>query len=319
MNGLQACVFEPERNYLILMYRIIGADQKEYGPISAEQLRQWIQEGRANAQTQVRAETETDWKPLSALPEFADILRTTTPAPARPGGGPSVPPETALGRDYSLDIGHCISRSWDLVKANFWPVVGISLLIFIISAAINQVIGLASGPVFRGIILQRRVTPGGIVIILGTSLLGSPIYTLLMAGLFKYYLKLIRGEQAMIGDAFAGFSSAAGQLILLGLVSGFLTTLGYLVCVIPGIYVSVCWMFALPLVIDRNLMFWDAMELSRKMVSKHWFIVFALLLVVGLLAACGALACCVGVFVTMPIATVAIMYAYEDIFGQKAA
>jgi uncharacterized membrane protein len=75
----------------------------------------------------------------------------------------------------------------------------------------------------------------------------------------------------------------------------------------------------MPLIIDRNLGFWDAMELSRRMVSKHWFIVFALLLVAGLLAACGIIACCVGVFVTMPIASVAILYAYEDIFGQKAA
>jgi hypothetical protein len=301
-------------------YKIIGADQKEYGPVSAEQLRQWINEGRVNAQTKVRAETETEWKPLSDVAEFADILRTTTPPAPLPGGGAgSAPPEVVLGRDYSLDIGYCISRSWDLVKRNFWPVVGISLLIMIVSAVINQIIGLVSGPVVRGMILQRRVTPSGILVILGTSLLGSPIYTLLMAGLFKYYLKLIRAEGATIADAFAGFSSAAGQLILLGLVSGFLTTLGYVFCIIPGIYLSVCWIFALPLVIDRNLAFWDALELSRKMVSKHWFIVFAFLLVAGLLAGCGALACCVGIFVTIPIASVAIMYAYEDIFGQKAA
>ena len=189
----------------------------------------------------------------------------------------------------------------------------------VLSAIINQILGLFSGPALRGMILQHRPSPGGIALIAGTSLLGSPIYTLLMGGLFKYYLKLIRAEGANIGDAFAGFSAAAGQLILLGLVSGFLTTLGYLFCVIPGIYLSVSWIFALPLVIDRNLMFWDAMELSRKMVSKHWFILFAFLLVIALLAGCGALACCVGLFVTMPIASVALMYAYEDIFGQKAA
>lgn len=52
------------------MYKIIGADGKEYGPISAEQLRQWIAEGRANAQTRVCAEGTTEWKPLSAFPEF---------------------------------------------------------------------------------------------------------------------------------------------------------------------------------------------------------------------------------------------------------
>ena len=38
------------------MYRIIGADGREYGPIPAEQLRQWIREGRADAQTRARAE-----------------------------------------------------------------------------------------------------------------------------------------------------------------------------------------------------------------------------------------------------------------------
>ena len=301
-------------------YKIIGADQKEYGPISDAQVRQWVTEGRLNAQTQARAEGETEWKPLSAFPEFADVLRTNPiPTAAVPGGVGGPPADAVLARDYSLDIGYCISRSWDLVKQNFWPIVGISLLIMVISGVINQVFGLASGPVFKSMFTEHRATPGGIAIILGTSLLGSPIYTLLMGGLFKYYLKLIRAEGATIADAFSGFSPIAGQLILLGLANTFLTFLGFLFCVLPGIYLSISWIFALPLVIDRNLPFWDAMELSRKVVSKHWFVVFAFLLVVGLLSMCGVIVCCVGIFVTIPIASVAIMYAYEDIFGQRAA
>ena len=301
------------------MYKIIGADQKEYGPVSSELLRQWVSEGRVNGQTLARAEGETEWKPLSAFPEFASVLQTATPPAAfpPPGGSSAAPPEVVLARDYNLDIGSCIARSWDLLKQNFWPVVGVSLLILVITGVINQVIGLASGPAFRGIILQRRVSPGAISIILGTSVLGAPIYTLLTAGLFKYYLKLIRAEAPTIADAFAGFSPIAGQLLLLGLVSGLLNTIGFFLCVIPMIYTSVSWIFALPLVIDRNLGFWDAMELSRKVVGKHWFIMFAFLLVIGLLAACGILACCVGVFVTMPIASIALLYAYEDIFGRQ--
>jgi hypothetical protein len=53
------------------MYKIIGADQKEYGPVTAEQLRQWLAEGRVSAQTQVLPEGATEWKPLGTLPEFA--------------------------------------------------------------------------------------------------------------------------------------------------------------------------------------------------------------------------------------------------------
>src|SRR5512141_3002146 len=61
------------------MYRIIGADGKEYGPISSEQLRQWIAEGRANAQTRVLAEGTTEWKPLADFLEFAGALGAKTP------------------------------------------------------------------------------------------------------------------------------------------------------------------------------------------------------------------------------------------------
>lgn len=79
------------------MYRLIGADQREYGPISPEQLRQWITEGRVNAQTMVLAEGSADWKPLGTLPEFS-VLLGIRPAPI--GGlsnqtSPLPPPRTS--------------------------------------------------------------------------------------------------------------------------------------------------------------------------------------------------------------------------------
>jgi uncharacterized protein YoaH (UPF0181 family) len=54
------------------MYRIIGADQKEYGPVTIEQLRQWMAEGRVNGQTQVSSNGGA-WQPLGTLPEFAGL------------------------------------------------------------------------------------------------------------------------------------------------------------------------------------------------------------------------------------------------------
>ncbi len=62
------------------MYKIIGADQKEYGPVSAEQIRQWLAEGRVNAQTQVLPEGAPVWKALGDLPEFAGVSPAPTPA-----------------------------------------------------------------------------------------------------------------------------------------------------------------------------------------------------------------------------------------------
>ena len=62
------------------MYRIIGADGREYGPITADQVGEWIAEGRANAQTIARAEGAAQWKPLIEYLEFAPALARLAPA-----------------------------------------------------------------------------------------------------------------------------------------------------------------------------------------------------------------------------------------------
>lgn len=56
------------------MYKIIGADGRVYGPVSAGELREWIVEGRANGQSQIQAEGSPDWRPLETFPEFASAL-----------------------------------------------------------------------------------------------------------------------------------------------------------------------------------------------------------------------------------------------------
>ena len=63
------------------MYKIIGGDRHPYGPVSIEQLRQWIAEGRANAQTFAQAVRALDWQPLGTLPEFAGGFPPPTTPP----------------------------------------------------------------------------------------------------------------------------------------------------------------------------------------------------------------------------------------------
>ena len=154
-------------------YKIIGADQKEYGPVSGDQVRAWITEGRVNGQTSVWTDGATEWKPLAAFPEFADNLRATpSAAPAAAAGGTAVVPvEVVLGRDYSLDIGNCITRSWELVKQHLGPMVGITFLVMVVIGVVNQLIGLLSRPALMGIITEHRVSIGGIAIIFVTSFL----------------------------------------------------------------------------------------------------------------------------------------------------
>jgi hypothetical protein len=73
----------PGRNQL--MYKIIGADRREYGPVTADQLRNWIAEGRATAETRVQAEGSAQWKLLAEYLEFAPFLARALPSRPAPG------------------------------------------------------------------------------------------------------------------------------------------------------------------------------------------------------------------------------------------
>jgi hypothetical protein len=74
------------------MYTILGADGKEYGPVSADDIRQWMAQGRANSETKVRVEGTTEWKRIADLHEF-DVSR----------GRPAGPAVSATGMRANVD------------------------------------------------------------------------------------------------------------------------------------------------------------------------------------------------------------------------
>jgi hypothetical protein len=79
-------------SYNLGMYRIIGADGREYGPVAADRLREWIVEGRVNAQTKALVEGTAVWKPLVEYLEFAPLLARM--AASLPAPGPIHIPQT---------------------------------------------------------------------------------------------------------------------------------------------------------------------------------------------------------------------------------
>ncbi|MBI3416377.1 MAG: CD225/dispanin family protein [Verrucomicrobia bacterium] len=90
------------------MFKIIGGDMREYGPVTAESLRQWIAEGRANAQTKVLAEGTTEWTPLGTLPEFASAFsKPSAPPPILTQPPPLVPVAAVNISNYLVPAIFC--------------------------------------------------------------------------------------------------------------------------------------------------------------------------------------------------------------------
>ena len=78
-------------------YKIRGSDGQEYGPAGADQVRQWLTEGRVDKQTQVFVTGANDWTRLEAVPELAALFTSTAPpvlsappVPSQSGGGLNV-------------------------------------------------------------------------------------------------------------------------------------------------------------------------------------------------------------------------------------
>jgi len=61
------------------MYKIIGADGNAYGPVPAEQIRQWVTEGRLNAVSKIQVDGSGDWKELRQMPEFSALFPPAPP------------------------------------------------------------------------------------------------------------------------------------------------------------------------------------------------------------------------------------------------
>jgi len=110
---------------------------------------------------------------------------------------------------------------------------------------------------------------------------------------------------------------AQNEAVAAGLLT--LAIFGFLLALIPLMYFSICWAFTLPLVMDKRLDFWTAMKASRAQVKRHWWTIFGFFIVVGLLNMVGICACCIGLFVTMPLVFAALMLAYETLFTPRTA
>ncbi|MGC9941254.1 MAG: DUF4339 domain-containing protein [Verrucomicrobiota bacterium] len=241
-------------------YIIIGGDQKEYGPISSADVRQWISEGRLNAQSLAKSESDAEFRPLDKFPEFADIWGG--------GGAPGTitPPVLSAdewlahvtARQPELRLGECLGAGWSFLGANF---------------------GFLIGAIFLAWITNLIFVLGSVYVPLIGPLASISFNAVIMGGFYVACLRRLRGEMVSSTDVFSGFTSAFGQLLLTGLVAGTLIGLSACCLLLPAVYLTIAWTFAIIIVADRKMFFWSAMEVSRKVVTKVWFEVFILVFV----------------------------------------
>jgi hypothetical protein len=71
-----------------MQYYFKASDENEYGPIDEGEIRAWLQQGRMNQGSLVRAVDSEEWRPLNDYPEFMALLAPSSSTPPPPTPSP---------------------------------------------------------------------------------------------------------------------------------------------------------------------------------------------------------------------------------------
>lgn len=194
---------------------------------------------------------------------------------------------------FSLNVREYIEQAWNMFKEHTGEFVGFTLVIFVATA------------------VSSRISTAGSLII---SAAAASFY----AGYAIVAFRLLSGQSFQFSDFFRGFNYFL-PLFLAGLAGGFLVGVGLILLLVPGIYLEVCYMFTTFLIIDYRMDFWQAMETSRRIISKHWFTFFGFSFVLFAINLLGVLALGIGTFVTIPVSACATAIAYKKLMGLHSA
>ncbi|WP_296230428.1 hypothetical protein [uncultured Pseudomonas sp.] len=218
--------------------------------------------------------------------------------------------EEALARGYDFNIGDLLSESWSKVKGTKGIIIGGFLVFYVVLLAATFILGGVVG-IFGALSDSIALMFIGEILI---SLLASALAYPFMAGINMVGIRRAADQPLNFNEIFSHFGRTV-PLIITAVVMMLLIYLGMILLLIPGIYLAVAYLLAIPLVVERGLSPWQALEASRKAITQHWFKVFGLFLLLGLIVMVSAIPLGIGLVWSIPLMVVAMGVLYRTIFG----
>ncbi|MBD1849863.1 DUF975 family protein [Leptolyngbya sp. FACHB-711] len=252
---------------------------------------------------------------------------------------------------YTITPIAYLSEGWEIFKQNAGGFIGFLIVCFLINLVLtgpaafvsdpDQVSGVAaawrtigslissiiSAPLFAGflfvafkILKQQQTTfgdffkgfqNGRFLPIFLTSLVSG---LLILLSLIPFFILFGLGLIALLASNPA-FALSTPIPFSLNPTVAVLLLIGSLLALLPGIYLSIAYNFAIPLVVERRLGFWEAIETSRKVITKQWFSFLGFASLLFLVNVAGVLLCGIGLLVTAPLTICATVAAYRHILG----
>lgn len=223
---------------------------------------------------------------------------------------------------YNFRLGDYISKGWNIFSHNMGLFVGYTLVCLgiNIAASVIPVVGslalmvinpvLTIGPFIVANCIDRNEPYEFKTFFKGFDKLG-PLFVAYLIQILVIIAATLPGLIVLFSSVGLSLFSGEG----LGGTAPVGSLSGFLLVAIPAIYLSISYTLAFPLVWFYDLQPWQALETSRKLVGKQWFIWLIFLFVLGLLVMAGLIVLIVGVLLAIPAVTCALYAAMADVTG----
>ncbi|MFT5532802.1 MAG: putative membrane protein [Burkholderiaceae bacterium] len=221
---------------------------------------------------------------------------------------------SGIAGNYPFSVRAIISEAWSKTsgfKGTCWlAFLFYALAFFPLSLVIEfgmQNMGLISAP---GVTATWQQMLFKII----SALAIMPLTLPLALGLCMLGIKRAAGTTVVAKEIFFYFPKVT-RLFLTMLLLYLLCLIGLMLFILPGIYLMVAYSLALPLVVEKNLSPWQALETSRKAITHHWFRFFGLYLVMTLIFILATIPIGIGLIWVAPMFFVVNGIVYRNIFG----
>ncbi len=211
--------------------------------------------------------------------------------------------------DFSA--GALIRASWQMtrgVKGSIWAgIVVMLLLLFTLGIGIVYLL------TFSG---ARAGTLPAVWLNLLSQLSSIALSLTFLSGLIAIGVRRVADQSFSWRLVFSGFSrlipiTVAGFLMLL------LITCGFFLFILPAVYLAVGYSLTLPLIVDKGVGPWQAMEMSRRAVHKKWWRIFAAYLLMYLVYLISMIPFGIGMIWTVPMFFTLNGVTYRLLFGRE--
>ena len=208
--------------------------------------------------------------------------------------------------NYDFSVMAAFREAWRKTKGFKGPVWASMLLVMV------AMIGIGIVTAFLQAIMGN--SPSSIALGMAIQLTANIAMAPITAGYLMIALKHIQGKPVsyrMTFDYFSNFFPLIGAAFLMMLM----VSVGLLLLIIPGIYLIFSYLCVFPLIVEKGMSPWQAMEASRKALHRCWFKGFGLQLILGIVIIGSALLLGIGLIWTVPMCLLAVAILYREVFG----